>query len=85
MPRTDYRIYNLHDNSFYSLSHLYIGVRVTSLPLLHSPSNVGKLATDGTMHIKLCDFIEPWEDMSATQKKSLIQRYEMGCECKVEL
>ncbi|XP_044188016.1 metalloproteinase inhibitor 2b [Thunnus albacares] len=43
----------------------------------------GKLADDGTMHIKLCDFIEPWEDMSITQKKNLIQRYEMGCECKI--
>ncbi|XP_054463203.1 metalloproteinase inhibitor 2b [Anoplopoma fimbria] len=43
----------------------------------------GKLETDGTMHITLCDFIEPWETLSATQKKSLTQRYEMGCDCKI--
>lgn len=43
----------------------------------------GKLETDGTMHVTLCDFIESWEAMSATQKKSLTQRYEMGCDCKI--
>ncbi|XP_068574746.1 metalloproteinase inhibitor 2-like [Cebidichthys violaceus] len=43
----------------------------------------GKLETDGTMHITLCDFLEPWEDLSPTQKKSLTQRYEMGCDCKI--
>lgn len=35
------------------------------------------------MHVTLCDFIEPWEALSATQKKSMPQRYEMGCDCKV--
>lgn len=43
----------------------------------------GRLETDGTMHITLCDFIEPWDNLSATQKKSLAQRYEMGCDCKI--
>uniref|UniRef100_A0A4W5QTC3 Metalloproteinase inhibitor 2 n=1 Tax=Hucho hucho TaxID=62062 RepID=A0A4W5QTC3_9TELE len=43
----------------------------------------GKLETDGTMHVTLCDFIESWEAMSPTQKKSLTQRYESGCKCKV--
>ncbi|XP_068434778.1 metalloproteinase inhibitor 2b [Clinocottus analis] len=43
----------------------------------------GKLETDGKMHITLCDFLEPWETLSPTQKKSLPQRYEMGCECKI--
>ncbi|XP_072299377.1 metalloproteinase inhibitor 2b [Eucyclogobius newberryi] len=43
----------------------------------------GKLESDGTMHVTLCDFIEPWEGLSATQKKSLAQRYEMGCDCKI--
>ncbi|KAF7667972.1 hypothetical protein LDENG_00038580 [Lucifuga dentata] len=43
----------------------------------------GKLEADGTVHITLCDFTEPWDDMSATQKKSLTQRYEMGCDCKI--
>lgn len=43
----------------------------------------GKLENDGTMHVTLCDFIESWEELSATQKKSLTQRYEMGCDCKI--
>uniref|UniRef100_A0A4W5QHK2 Metalloproteinase inhibitor 2 n=1 Tax=Hucho hucho TaxID=62062 RepID=A0A4W5QHK2_9TELE len=43
----------------------------------------GALETDGTMHVTLCDFIESWEAMSPTQKKSLTQRYESGCKCKV--
>nr|XP_006635475.1 PREDICTED: metalloproteinase inhibitor 2 [Lepisosteus oculatus] len=42
----------------------------------------GKAEADGKMHVTLCDFIVPWESMSATQKKSLNQRYQMGCECK---
>lgn len=36
------------------------------------------------MHVTLCDFIELWESTTATQKKSLTQRYDMGCDCKVE-
>lgn len=43
----------------------------------------GKLENDGTMHVTLCDFIEAWEDLSATQKKGLTQRYEAGCDCKI--
>ncbi|KAJ3601343.1 hypothetical protein NHX12_032314 [Muraenolepis orangiensis] len=44
---------------------------------------MGKLETDGTVHVTLCDFIEPWESMSPIQRKSLTQRYEMGCGCKI--
>ncbi|XP_023659450.1 metalloproteinase inhibitor 2-like [Paramormyrops kingsleyae] len=43
----------------------------------------GKAEGAGTMHVTLCDFIVPWETLSVTQKKSLIQRYEMGCGCKI--
>lgn len=43
----------------------------------------GKSEGNGRMHITLCDFIVPWDSLSATQKKSLNQRYQMGCECKV--
>ncbi|XP_068193504.1 metalloproteinase inhibitor 2-like [Antennarius striatus] len=43
----------------------------------------GKLEADGTMHVTLCDFIQPWESTSATQRKSLTQRYAMGCDCKI--
>lgn len=53
-------------------------------PLTSEPSCPGKLKADGTLHVTLCDFIELWESTSATQKKSLTQRYQMGCGCKVE-
>lgn len=35
------------------------------------------------MHVTLCDYIMLWDSLSATQKKSLSQRYQMGCDCKV--
>ncbi|XP_028268756.1 metalloproteinase inhibitor 2b [Parambassis ranga] len=43
----------------------------------------GKVEKDGLMHVTLCDFIKPWEAMSPIQKKSLMQRYETGCDCKI--
>ncbi|KAL2078482.1 hypothetical protein ACEWY4_026167 [Coilia grayii] len=43
----------------------------------------GSAEANGKMHVTLCDLIMPWEAMSATQKKSLSQRYQMGCECKI--
>lgn len=47
---------------------------------MHFP---GKADGSGKMHVTLCDLIMPWESTSATQKKSLSQRYQMGCDCKV--
>ncbi|XP_009879604.1 PREDICTED: metalloproteinase inhibitor 2 [Charadrius vociferus] len=35
------------------------------------------------MHITLCDLVSTWDSLSPTQKKSLNQRYQMGCECKI--
>lgn len=52
-------------------------------PIFLLSPTAGKLEADGMMHVTLCDFIEPWESTSITQKKSLPQRYEMGCDCKV--
>lgn len=43
----------------------------------------GKAESSGRMHVTLCDYIMPWDSLSTTQKKSLSQRYQMGCECKV--
>ncbi|MEQ2271798.1 Metalloproteinase inhibitor 2 [Xenotaenia resolanae] len=37
----------------------------------------------GMMHVTLCDFIEQWETLSATQKKNLIQRYDTSCDCRI--
>uniref|UniRef100_A0A8D2PZJ2 Metalloproteinase inhibitor 4 n=1 Tax=Zosterops lateralis melanops TaxID=1220523 RepID=A0A8D2PZJ2_ZOSLA len=38
---------------------------------------------DGKVLIHLCNYIEPWDDLSLSQKKSLNQRYQMGCGCKI--
>lgn len=43
----------------------------------------GKMDSNDTMRVNLCDYIESWESLSLTQKKSLGQRYQMGCDCKV--
>ncbi|XP_078427265.1 metalloproteinase inhibitor 2a [Cetorhinus maximus] len=43
----------------------------------------GKLGKDGKMLITLCDFIMQWDMLTPTQKKSLNQRYQMGCDCKI--
>ncbi|KAK1794021.1 hypothetical protein P4O66_010933 [Electrophorus voltai] len=43
----------------------------------------GKTDGNRNMYVTLCDLIMPWESMSATQKKSLSQRYQMGCDCKI--
>ncbi|KAJ7315900.1 hypothetical protein JRQ81_002062 [Phrynocephalus forsythii] len=44
----------------------------------------GRYEGNGKMHITLCNFIVSWDSLSATQKKSLNQRYQMGCQCKDE-
>ncbi|XP_061701098.1 metalloproteinase inhibitor 2-like isoform X1 [Syngnathoides biaculeatus] len=43
----------------------------------------GRLASDGSMHVSLCDFYQRWEDLSAMQKRGLVQRYQTGCDCKI--
>ncbi|XP_069786118.1 metalloproteinase inhibitor 2a [Narcine bancroftii] len=43
----------------------------------------GKLDKDGNMSITLCDFILKWDMLTLTQKKSLNQRYQMECGCKI--
>ncbi|CAB1458972.1 unnamed protein product [Pleuronectes platessa] len=43
----------------------------------------GRLESDGKMHVTLCQFIEPWVALTPHQRKSLTERYEMGCECKI--
>ncbi|KAM3597619.1 uncharacterized protein V6R79_006960 [Siganus canaliculatus] len=43
----------------------------------------GRIEADGKMHVTLCNFVVPWDQTSATQKKSLTERYEMGCDCKI--
>lgn len=60
--------------------HFYI----ISLCLLGSASPAGRLKTDGKMHVTLCQLIELWDTLTETQRRSLVQRYESGCDCKVE-
>ncbi|KAK6312362.1 hypothetical protein J4Q44_G00180260 [Coregonus suidteri] len=43
----------------------------------------GQLNTAGRMHIITCNFIQYWEDLSGTQKKSLTRRYQSGCDCTI--
>ncbi|KAM9471701.1 metalloproteinase inhibitor 2-like [Salvelinus alpinus] len=43
----------------------------------------GWMNTDGRMHLVMCDFIQYWEDLNGTQKKSLTQRYQSGCDCTI--
>ncbi|XP_064870751.1 metalloproteinase inhibitor 2-like [Oncorhynchus nerka] len=43
----------------------------------------GSINTDGRMRIGMCNFIRYWDDLNDTQKKSLTQRYQSGCACKI--
>ncbi|KAL2091545.1 hypothetical protein ACEWY4_013808 [Coilia grayii] len=43
----------------------------------------GHIRRDGKVSIGLCDFTEPWDNLSLTQKKNLNYRYQMGCDCKI--
>uniref|UniRef100_A0A8C7J0T5 Metalloproteinase inhibitor 2 n=1 Tax=Oncorhynchus kisutch TaxID=8019 RepID=A0A8C7J0T5_ONCKI len=43
----------------------------------------GRLNTDGTVHVMMCDFIQPWGALSNTQMRSLTLRYQSGCDCKI--
>ncbi|XP_031669680.1 metalloproteinase inhibitor 2-like [Oncorhynchus kisutch] len=43
----------------------------------------GSLNTDGRMYIGMCDFIQYWDDLNGTQKKSLTRRYRTGCACTI--
>ncbi|MBN3308716.1 TIMP4 inhibitor, partial [Amia calva] len=43
----------------------------------------GRMLNDGKVFIGLCDFIEPWDNLSMSQKKNLNHRYEMGCDCRI--
>ncbi|KAJ1109778.1 hypothetical protein NDU88_007137 [Pleurodeles waltl] len=45
----------------------------------------GQISSSGKVHIHLCNYIEPWDDLSLSQKKSLNQRYQMGCDCKITI
>nr|XP_023660733.1 metalloproteinase inhibitor 4-like [Paramormyrops kingsleyae] len=41
------------------------------------------IMSDGKVVVELCDFVEPWKQLTMTQKKNLNYRYHMGCTCKI--
>ncbi|CDQ84742.1 metalloproteinase inhibitor 2 isoform X1 [Oncorhynchus mykiss] len=43
----------------------------------------GSMWSDGKVSIGLCDLVEPWDNLSMSQKKNLNYRYQMGCDCKI--
>ncbi|XP_077389776.1 metalloproteinase inhibitor 2-like [Festucalex cinctus] len=43
---------------------------------------MGKLQSDGTLHVSLCDFHEPWDALSTT--KNLLSSYAEGCGCMIK-
>ncbi|KAL7860258.1 hypothetical protein AOLI_G00166070 [Acnodon oligacanthus] len=43
----------------------------------------GKLESDGTVHVTLCDFIVPWNSLTPAQRKGFDVRYETGCGCRI--
>ncbi|XP_077389741.1 metalloproteinase inhibitor 2-like isoform X2 [Festucalex cinctus] len=43
---------------------------------------MGKLQSDGTLHVSLCDFHEPWDALSTT--KNLLSSYAEGCGCTIK-
>ncbi|XP_029364257.1 metalloproteinase inhibitor 2-like [Echeneis naucrates] len=43
----------------------------------------GRLEADGKVHVTLCQLIGTWDSLTETQKRNLVQRYEMGCDCKI--
>ncbi|XP_029391565.1 metalloproteinase inhibitor 4 isoform X2 [Mus pahari] len=45
----------------------------------------GQILSDGKVFIHLCNYIEPWEDLSLVQRESLNHHYHQncGCQCRV--
>ncbi|KAM5231825.1 metalloproteinase inhibitor 4 isoform 2-T2 [Hipposideros larvatus] len=45
----------------------------------------GQVLNDGKVFIHLCNYIEPWEDLSFLQRESLNHHYHLncGCQCRV--
>uniref|UniRef100_A0A8C2YM03 Metalloproteinase inhibitor 4 n=1 Tax=Chinchilla lanigera TaxID=34839 RepID=A0A8C2YM03_CHILA len=43
----------------------------------------GQVLSDGKVFIHLCNYIEPWEDLSLVQRESLNHHYHRNCGCHV--
>ncbi|KAM4820965.1 metalloproteinase inhibitor 4 isoform 2-T2 [Thomomys bottae] len=42
----------------------------------------GQVLSDGKVFIHLCNYIEPWEDLSLVQRESLNHHYLLNCGCQ---
>ncbi|KAJ8259854.1 hypothetical protein GJAV_G00174240 [Gymnothorax javanicus] len=58
------------------------GIRLNTSNKIHYLLS-GNMLSDGKVSIGLCDFNEPWDNLSMSQKKNLNHRYQMGCDCKI--
>nr|XP_057905849.1 metalloproteinase inhibitor 2-like [Doryrhamphus excisus] len=43
----------------------------------------GRLTPEGLMHVVICDFIDPWNSLTANQKSNLVHNYQNGCNCEI--
>ncbi|XP_007500305.1 metalloproteinase inhibitor 4 [Monodelphis domestica] len=43
----------------------------------------GQILDNGKVFITLCNYIEPWDDLSPLQKKNLNHRNHMDCSCRI--
>uniref|UniRef100_A0A3Q2YE67 Metalloproteinase inhibitor 4 n=1 Tax=Hippocampus comes TaxID=109280 RepID=A0A3Q2YE67_HIPCM len=50
---------------------------------LDSNNKAGYL--DGRLSIGQCDLVESWDNLSLSQRKNLNYRYQMGCECRINV
>ncbi|XP_061606132.1 metalloproteinase inhibitor 2-like [Phyllopteryx taeniolatus] len=46
---------------------------------------MGRLQSDGSLHISSCDFFKRWQDLSIIQKGGVLQCYQKGCDCKPQI
>uniref|UniRef100_A0A8C9TZI8 TIMP metallopeptidase inhibitor 4 n=1 Tax=Scleropages formosus TaxID=113540 RepID=A0A8C9TZI8_SCLFO len=44
---------------------------------------MGNMLSDGKVSVGLCDLVEPWDNLSMSQKKNLNYRYQSGCDCRI--
>ncbi|XP_054616104.1 metalloproteinase inhibitor 2-like [Dunckerocampus dactyliophorus] len=44
----------------------------------------GRLAPDGLPHVVSCDFLAPWDSLTACQKTNLVHGYRKGCDCQAQ-
>uniref|UniRef100_A0A3Q2YCJ4 TIMP metallopeptidase inhibitor 4 n=1 Tax=Hippocampus comes TaxID=109280 RepID=A0A3Q2YCJ4_HIPCM len=53
---------------------------------LDSNNKAGYLMwSDGRLSIGQCDLVESWDNLSLSQRKNLNYRYQMGCECRINV